>query len=115
MTQGLLITFSGIDGAGKSTQIDLLMDHLRRQGRKPIYVWTRGGYTPLFEGLKTLLRRLPGRAVPPPGHNPQREQTCRKGWVRRRWLIAALLDLLWRLGVRVRWWRRRGQTVVCDR
>jgi hypothetical protein len=90
------------------------MDHLRRQGRKPLYVWTRGGYTPLFEGLKALLRWLPGRAVPPPGNNPQRAQAFSKGWVRRLWLVLALLDLLWVYGLQLRWWRWRGRSVVCD-
>lgn len=111
----MLVTFSGIDGAGKSTQIELLMDHLRREGRKPLYVWTRGGYTPLFERLKALLRRLPGRAVPPPGNNPRRTQAFRKGWVRRLWLVLGLLELLWLYGLQLRWWRWRGRVVVCDR
>lgn len=115
MQQGLLITFSGLDSAGKSTQIELLMDHLRQGGQKPIYVWTRGGYTSLLERLKALLRRLPGRAVPPPGNNPRRAQVFSKGWIRRLWLVLALLDLLWVYGLQVRWWLWRGKPVVCDR
>jgi thymidylate kinase len=111
----LLIAFSGLDAAGKSTQIALLMEHLRRNGHRPIYLWTRGGYTPLFERLKALLRRLPGRPVPPSGPSAQRAHALRKGWLRRLWLVIALLDLLCLYGVRIRWWHWRGRTVICDR
>lgn len=115
MTQGLLVTFSGLDGAGKSTQIELLIERLRQRGREPAYLWTRGGYTPLLEFLKKLLRRLPGRAVPPSGNNPQRARAFRRRWVRRLWLTLAQLDLLWVYGVQLRWRRGRGQIVICDR
>jgi len=115
MGKGLLITFSGLDSSGKSTQIQLLMDRLRQGGRRPIYIWSRGGYTPLLERSKSLLRRLPGRVIPPPGKNPQRVRALGKGGVRRLWLLLALLDLLWVYGVQLRWWRWRGQAVVCDR
>ncbi len=113
--RGCLIVFSGLDGAGKSTQIELLMEHLRQQGREPVYLWSRGGYTPLFEGLKALLRGLPGRVVPPAGDSLQRTQALSKRRVRRLWLMLALLDLLWVYGVQVRWWRGCGRAVVCDR
>lgn len=114
-TRGSLITFSGLDGAGKSTQIELLMERLRQDGQDPLYVWTRGGYTPLFERLKKLARRLPRRGLPPAGNNPQRARAFGKSWVRRLWLTLALLDLLWVWGVQLHWRRWRGRTVVCDR
>lgn len=113
--RGLLIAFSGLDGAGKSSQIELLMERLAREGQKLVYLWTRGGYTPHFEYLKVLLRRLLGRAVPPSGHSLQRSRALRKGWIRRLWLVLALSDLSWVYGVQVRWWRWRGRTVICDR
>jgi dTMP kinase len=111
----LLIAFSGLDGAGKSTQIDLLLKRLRLEGQNTVYIWTRGGYTSLFERLKTLARGLPGRLAPPPGLNPQRIQAFRRRRVRRLWLVLALLDLLWVYGLQVRWWRWCGRAVVCDR
>lgn len=112
---GTLIVFSGLDGAGKSTQIERLMAWLRQQDKHPRYVWSRGGYTPLFEYVKSLLRKLPGRAVPPAGNTSQRTHAFGKSWVRRLWLVIALLDLLWLYGVKLRWWRLRGRVVVCDR
>ena len=116
MKRSPIIVFSGLDGAGKTTQINLLLEHLRAEGQRPVYLWVRGGYTPLFVKLKALLRRAPGRAVlPPPGQSTERKQALGKRWVRRLWLTVSLLDLMLTYGVLVRWWRVRGRTVVCDR
>ena len=116
MSKNLLIVFSGLDSAGKSTQIDLMMEYLREAGQQPIYLWTRGGYTPAFNALKTLVRRFSlGWAVPPPGHNPQRTQAFSKTRLKRMWLWLALLDLMWVYGMQVRWWMWHGKAVVCDR
>lgn len=115
MPSGMLIVFSGLDGAGKSTQIAALQEHLRQQGYRCKYLWSRGGYTPVFEALKRLLRRAPARALPPAGNNAQRAQAFGKPWLRRIWLTVALLDLLRIYGVQLRWWRRQGYAVICDR
>ena len=48
----MLLTFSGLDGAGKSTQINLLVDWFEKRGNKVSCLWARGGYTPGFEILK---------------------------------------------------------------
>jgi len=113
--RGLLITFSGIDGAGKSTQIRLLTGYFRRFGHKPVYIWARGGYTPLFQRFKCFVRKLPFRAIPPAGQNQERARAFRKAVVRRLWLFLALLDMLLLYAVRVRWLLYRGCTVICDR
>jgi len=110
-----LIAFSGLDGAGKSTQIALLCDRLRAGGLEPAVVWVRGGYTPIFERLKSVVRRTGGRHVPPPGPGARRSEALRRGWLRRAWLVAALLDLGWLLAVQVRILRRRNRIVLCDR
>jgi thymidylate kinase len=113
--RGALITFGGLDGAGKSTQIALLTEYLVKSGRKPVKIWTRGGYTSGLQRLKTLSRRLLAGRLPPAGTNPQRSYAFSKWWVRRLWLSLALLDLLWVYGVQIRWHRYRGCIVLCDR
>ena len=115
MKRGGLITFSGIDGAGKSTQIDLLIQHLAALNHKPVRLWTRGGYTSFLEWIKRFLRRLLGRAVPPPGRGDRRDQALRRSWVRSMWLTASMLDLIRVYGLVIRWWQWRGRTVICDR
>ena len=52
----MLIEFSGLDCAGKSTQIDLLKKDLENGGLVVKVVWSRGGYTPGIMWLKNLVR-----------------------------------------------------------
>lgn len=51
---GLFISFEGIDGAGKSSHIDVLADAFRAQGRSVVCTREPGG-TPLAEKLRALL------------------------------------------------------------
>lgn len=113
--RGQLITFSGIDGAGKSTQIVLVIKYLRNSGQRPIHFWTRGGYTGPFDALKALLRRCLGRKLPPSGRNEQREEVFKKVWVRDLWLYAAILDLMLIYGIYFRVLTLLGRVVVADR
>ena len=50
-----MIAFSGIDGAGKSTQIGLLKVHLVDNGFNVLVFWSRGGYSPGMMFLKKLM------------------------------------------------------------
>ena len=54
MTGGLLISFEGIDGCGKSTQLARLADRLRAVGIEPVLVREPGG-TRLGERVRDLL------------------------------------------------------------
>ncbi|NTU53704.1 MAG: dTMP kinase [Chlorobiaceae bacterium] len=50
----MLITFEGIDGAGKSTQVSRLQEHLQNQGRVVLTLREPGG-TPEAERIRELL------------------------------------------------------------
>lgn len=53
-TPGVFLVFEGGEGAGKSTQIDLLADSLKSKGRRVIITREPGG-TPLGERIRELL------------------------------------------------------------
>ena len=64
MSKGRLISFEGLDGAGKTTQIDLLEDWLQSQGIS--YVRTREpGGTPLGVEIRHLVLNRPELAINP--------------------------------------------------
>ena len=113
--KGQLIAFSGIDGAGKSTQINLLMHYFNKIGKKPVYLWSRPGYSPLFNMLKNFLRLTLGKRIPPTGPNEQREKMINKYWIRNIWVSVALFDLALVYGIYVRLLVLSGKTIVADR
>ena len=54
MPRGLFISLDGVDGAGKSTQCQLLADWLREQGKTVVLCHDPGG-TPLGQELRHIL------------------------------------------------------------
>jgi len=52
--KGVFITFEGPDGAGKTTQLNLLAAYLKKEGYKVLSTREPGG-TPLAEGIRSLL------------------------------------------------------------
>ena len=109
------IALSGIDGAGKSTQLSLLKEHFEKSGGSVICLWTRGGSTTGSEAVKAFIRRIAGKSLPPSGHSSKRDEMLQKGWIQRVWLVLAILDLIRIYGVLVRWWVFRGKSIICDR
>ena len=90
----MIITFSGMDGAGKSTQIGKLSRFVHQRGNIVYYVWSRGGYTPGMELVKWMVRGILRRILPSSGHNQTRTELLSSPWVSYLWLTAAMLDLI---------------------
>jgi dTMP kinase len=62
MTQGLFISFEGIDGAGKSSHVESVADAFRARGRA-VTVTREPGGTPLAEKLRALALNDPMDAL----------------------------------------------------
>jgi thymidylate kinase len=90
----MLITFSGMDGAGKSTQITVLQQFFEGRGSSVSHYWARGGYTPGFECLKFILRLVMAKKLPKAGKSSKREDMIANPKISRVWLWLAISDLI---------------------
>lgn len=111
----MLIEFSGLDCAGKSTQIGLLQDYLESKGYDVKVVWSRGGYTPGITWLKSLVRRDGNKK---PEEQTEEERMAKvnrepKGGNLLLWLSIVDLILYWGF---VFWkWSTANNVLLCDR
>jgi len=111
----MIISFSGMDGAGKSTQIDLLCKYLNQKNQQFYCIWSRGGYTFGMEFLKQVVRRLLRTGLPISGKSRARTESLSRPWISYIWLTVAMLDLMVIYAVIVRFRSFLGEVVICDR
>lgn len=126
LPNGMLVTLSGLDGCGKSTQAEALLNTLERLGHDPVHEWTRVTTNPalrvIARPVKQALRWASGRSDLPPGP-PIVPSADEPGTALRE--RSALLTQVWSTIValtngvaQARATRRhllRGRIVVCDR
>lgn len=113
--RGRLITLSGPDGIGKSTQARLLVSRLRSEGHAARTFWFRPGYSRELDRARALVRSFSKKALPTVEQKEARERVFRRPGVSRAWVAMALGDSAVQLGAKVRYWLARGEVVVCDR
>ena len=110
-----LISLSGIDGSGKSTQLKLIQNYFEDRNQKFIKLWTRGGNTPGIDMLKNIARKIAGKKLPKSGHSDKRDQMFKKKWIQILWLTLAIFDLCFIYALKIRWNLLIGNAVICDR
>ena len=108
-----MISFSGIDCGGKSTQVEKVKNALGQKGCKCRVIHSRGGYTPMLELFKTLIRSDRGGSEQE--HEQYREAVHSNPKKRKLLLWLSVLDLGLYYGVYFRVLELFGVTVLADR
>ncbi len=112
----MIISLSGVDCAGKTTQLERLMSHLEGARRRPIALWYRPGYSEELNALRAAIRKIRPQAIPRVDTDRKRHQRAfASPRVRRTWLAAALIDSAMHYALKLRALSLAGRTVVCDR
>ena len=114
---GTIITFSGVDCAGKSTQLDLLAQRLEAEGRGVRTLWFRPGYSDELDTLRAWVRRFRPDLLPRSdgAGASKRDEVFEKKGVRRSWVVMALVDALFQYALKLRIWQAREDVILCDR
>lgn len=94
---GIFITFEGIEGAGKSTQVQMLGQELQRRGF-PLFLTREPGGTAIGDQIRTILLETPN-----PDMQPETEAL----------LLAA--SRMQHVTERIRPALAEGRVVICDR
>lgn len=109
----MIISFSGIDSAGKTTQIELLMEYFGKHGIRAKKVWSKARATPGVVALKQLLRR--DKELDDVQKAEYRKAVFRNPKKEKLLYIASMLDLCWYWGIYYRLLKLFYKYVVCDR
>lgn len=109
----MVVSFSGIDGAGKTTQITLLEEYCKTHGISCKKKWSKARGTPGIMFLKNLVRR--DKKMQTDEKLEYREKVYQNGWKKKLLLTASLLDLCWYWGIYFRFLKMRRGIVILDR
>lgn len=109
----MIVSFSGIDSAGKTTQIELLMKYFEEHNIKAQKVWSKARATPGVVALKELFRRDKGFDEEKKAE--YRQAVFQNSKKERMLYIASMLDLCWYWGIYYRILNVVNRYVVCDR
>lgn len=109
----MIVSFSGIDSAGKTTQINLLCNYCQNQEIKVKRVWSKARGTPGVLWLKELIRK--DKAMNESEKLQYRKEVFNNPQKKRLLYIASMLDLCWYWGIYLRILNVVNSVVICDR
>lgn len=109
-----VVVFSGIDGCGKSTQIELLVKLYESRGEKYKMIWARPGSTPFILLLKSFARFF-FKSLPKVGRSYQREELLKKSKIGKLWFFLSFIDLIYIFKIKVPILKFIGYKIIHDR
>jgi len=109
----MVVSFSGIDGAGKTTQINLLIQYCEENNLRCVRKWSKARGTPGIMLFKKLVRRDKGMGTEE--KLEYREKVYKTGWKRQLLLMLSLIDLIWYWGIYYAIIRHRYDVMILDR
>lgn len=117
--RGSLIVLTGIDGSGKTTQAQLLVETLKKEGMIVSYVWARWEQIlvkPLTKSWKSGLKKDTGNSDSRAKINKSKKhELLRNPFLRWLWLAAFFLDYGLQILVKVRFRLMKKGLIVSDR
>lgn len=109
----MIVSFSGIDGSGKTTQINNLICWCDINHIKYVKKWSKARGTPGVEFIKSLVRR--DKKLNQDKKLEYREQVFKSSWKKSILYFLSMLDLCWYWGVYFRWLKCKYKLVILDR
>ena len=125
--RGAVVSFSGLDGSGKTSQAKYLRESLQRLGYDAVIEWTRLSYNPSLDWIaspvKVVMRLLRRTKTPKAGHRPSagalpdpaKELRRSSPWITRLWATVVSLANVSSQWKATRAHVRAGRIVLCDR
>ena len=109
----MIVSFSGIDSAGKTTQIQMLLDACNKSGVRTKQVWSKARGTPGVIWLKELVRK--DKHMDSDEKTEYRNAIFQNQKKQRLLYIASMLDLCWYWGIYYRILGAKYDYLICDR
>ncbi|MBM4430300.1 MAG: hypothetical protein FJ026_08155 [Chloroflexi bacterium] len=116
----MLVTFSGVDGCGKTTQAEALQSAFETCLIRANRVWSRGGSSSWLGVLTRWSKRHSSLESDQAAQSTSdkvlaRQERFQSTWIRWGWSWLTAIELLWQYFWHVRIPLRMGRVVICDR